>query len=292
MSTRALPATTDRVTRALLQLRGYRSRHVRTSVGRVHALEASGSGPRSTLVLLHGFGAAAADFGTLLLHVRPAFRRIVVPDLPAHGFSDSPVAGMRGDALERGLVESLDALLDEPAVVFGNSMGGVGAIRYALARPERVAGLVLCSPGGAAMSDEQLRAFVRTFRLETHADAVAFIDRLLARPSRLRHLLAWGVRRRFGRPAMRELLASVSSSDLLRPEQLRSLSMPVLLLWGRSERILPSTHYRFFRRHLPRHARVETPPDFGHSPFLDDPRALAHHLAAFVESLDRLELAG
>lgn len=292
MSRRPVPAPTDRAARALLRLGGFRSRHVATSVGRVHALEASGIGGGAPLVLLHGFGAAGADFGPLLLHLRSAFRRVVAPDLPAHGFSDAPHGGMRKEALERGLVESLDALIDEPAIVFGNSMGGIGAIRYALARPERVAALVLCSPGGAAMTDAQLRAFVRTFRLETHAEALAFIDRLLARRSRLRHLFAWGVRHRFGRPEMRELLDSVSSSDLLTPAQLRSLSMPVLLLWGRAERILPSTHYGFFRRHLPHHARIETPRDFGHSPFLDDARALADRIIAFADTLEPWRMTG
>jgi pimeloyl-ACP methyl ester carboxylesterase len=210
--------------------------------------------------------------------------------MPAHGFSDRP-SELHPARLKHALVEAMDATLDEPAVVFGNSMGGIAAVHYALARPERVRGLILCSPSGAMMNEEELRRFFGTFALDTHGKALAFVDRLFARKNRMRHVFAWGVRTQFGDPEVRKLLSSTSPEDLLTPAQLASLRVPVLLLWGRDERILPRHHLEFFRRHLPPHARIEEPEGFGHAPYLDDASAVARRILAFTSEVHELSPA-
>ena len=64
----------------------------------------------------------------------------------------------------------------------------------------------------------------------------------------------------------------------------RSLPMPILLLWGRSDRILPREHLEFYRGSLPAHAVIEEPEGFGHSPYLDDAAALSERMARFIAS--------
>jgi pimeloyl-ACP methyl ester carboxylesterase len=278
---------TNQLARTSLHLAGYRSRRVRTSVGGVHVLDARGQGHLPPVVLLHGISSAAVHFLPLLYRLRGRVSRLIAPDLPAHGFSDRP-SEMRAATLRDALVEALDAVIDEPAVVFGNSLGGVAAVHYALARPERVRGLILCSPGGAMMDAAALQRFVGTFDLETHDAALAFVDRLFSRRNRMRHLFAWGVRRQFENPDVRELLAATSPGDLLTPEQLASLRMPLLLLWGKDERILPRDHLDFFRRHLPEHARFEEPEGFGHAPYLDDVGAVARRILSFTADVHEL----
>lgn len=266
-------------------LDGYRSRYVPTNAGRVHVLDARGQGPLPPVVLLHGLSSAGVHLLPLLRRLRGHVRRVVAPDLLAHGFSDSPPV-MRSELMKSALVDALDDVIDEPSVVYGNSMGGLAAVHYALARPARVRALVLSSPGGAAMDEAELRRFARGFSMATHDDALRFVDRVLARKSRFRQLLAWGVRRQFRDPRVRALLSALAPADLLRPEQLAALSMPVLLVWGRDERILPRAHYEFFRRHLPGDARIEQPEGFGHAPYLDDAGAVARQILAFVAEVD------
>jgi pimeloyl-ACP methyl ester carboxylesterase len=209
------------------------------------------------------------------------------PDLPAHGFSDRPSV-IRPGALKDALVEALDAVIDEPAVVFGNSMGGIAAVHYALARPERVRGLILCSPSGAMMAEDELRRFVGAFRIDTHRAALAFVDRLFSRRNRMRHVFAWGVRHQFQDPEVQALLTSTAPGDLLTPEQISALRMPTLLLWGRDERILPRHHLDFFRRHLPSHAKIEEPEGFGHAPYLDDASEVARRILSFTSEVHEL----
>jgi len=276
-----LLALTNHLARTSLQLNGYQSRRIATSAGRVHVLEARGRGHLPPVVLFHGISSAGVHFFPLLFRLRGHVRRLIAPDMPAHGFSDPPPV-MRPEAMKDALVEAMDAVIDEPAVVFGNSMGGIAAIHYALARPERVRGLILASPSGASMDEHELRRFVRTFDFDSHGDALQFVDRLFARRNPMRHLFAWGVRRTFADPKVRGLLSAIAPEDMLRPEQLAALRMPVLLLWGKGERILPREHYEFFRRHLPEHTRIEEPEGLGHAPYLDDAGAVARQILTFA----------
>jgi pimeloyl-ACP methyl ester carboxylesterase len=282
-----LLALTNHLARTSLQLNGYRSHRVGTTAGRVHVLDAAGRGHLPPVALLHGFSSCGAHYLPLLSRLRAQVRRLIAPDLPAHGFSDTPEV-INSAVIKEGLIQAMDAVIDEPVVLFGNSLGGAAAVHYALARPEKVRGLILCSPTGAAMTGDELARFLANFDVDSHADALAFVDRLFARPNPLRHAFAWGVRRQFQNPDLKALLASLTPTDLLQPAQLAALRMPVLLMWGRAERILPQSNLDFFRRHLPEHARFEEPEHFGHSPYLDDAGAVARRILAFTAEVHRL----
>lgn len=281
-----MPAFSDHLALSSLRAQGYKSRYVRTSVGRIHVLDARGRGELPPLVLLHGFSSASVHYFPLVLHLRSRVKRLILPDLPAHGFSDRPRGGVSARGVREGLREALDGILGaEKAVLFGTSLGGMGVIDYALARPDKVLGLFLCSPGGAPMDKDELESFVDRFRIESHEDALDFMDRVMAKPSKMRQLLAWGLRKKFCHPDMRALLGSITPDDLLKPEELQSLRMPVHVVWGRGDRIFPPPHLDFFRQNLPRHASIEEPEGIGHSAFLEKPGELARRIAAFMREI-------
>lgn len=217
----------------------------------------------------------------LLRHVR----RIVLPDLPGHGFS--PRANSTdARTLQVALTEALDQVLDEPAWLFGNSLGGYSAIRYALARPRMVRGLLLASPAGAAMEPAELASIRDLFRLTRHGDALRFIDRLFAKPRRFRHLYALGLRRQFRKTDIEAIFDAATSETLISAEELGALTMPLLLIWGRAERILPARSLAFFRAHLPPHVEIHEPANWGHAPFLDDVVGLARRLLTFMHDAE------
>jgi pimeloyl-ACP methyl ester carboxylesterase len=275
----------DHLARQRLLAQGFRSRYVATSAGRVHVLEAEGQGDLPPVLFLHGLSAAAHYFGRLLTATLPHVQHVWAPDLPGHGRSELPPGVPPVQAMQDALLEAMDALLQRPAVLFGSSMGGFAAVRYAAERPERVRGLVLCSPAGAAMDPEALDHFLRGFRLESHRAALGFVDRFMAHRSWKRPFLAWGVRRSMAHPHVNALLQDMRPDVLLRPEQLAGLTMPVLLIWGQAERVLPSEAYQFYRRHLPPHAEIERPPHYGHAPYLEHPRCVSNKLLSFLERL-------
>ena len=161
-------------------------------------------------------------------------------------------------------------------------MGGLAAIRYATARPERVAAMVLASPGGAPMDEHGIRELLDVFHMKTHKEALHFVDRLLGRPSLIRHLLAVGVRGRMNSRGPRELLSKIAPHHLLTGAELQSIKAPTLLFWGAEDEVLPRKGLDFFRRHLPQHAIIENPERFGHSPFVDDLRGFSQRIEHFL----------
>ncbi len=303
-----MPALSDHLARATLQARFFRSRRVRTSVGRMFLLEGAGTGKLPPLVLLHGLSSTGVHYFPLVWHLRPHVRKLILPDLPGHGFSEAPLGGIRHETLEKGIAEVLDEVLNEPAVLFGNSLGALAAIRYANMRPDRVRGLFLCSPGGAPMPEEELGRFLDTFKLDSHASAVAFIDRVFGRknsfsdnwgllsavrsvtPNPLRHVLAWEARKRMRHPNVRHLLAAASEESLLSPNDLSALRMPLHVSWGQRDGVLPAEHLHFFRKHLPSHAVLNEPKEHGHSPYLEDAPGVGRAIVDFLTEVDRAQL--
>jgi pimeloyl-ACP methyl ester carboxylesterase len=275
----------ERWARATLQLlQGYGRRRIATSTGTVHVLERNGGGPLPPVVLLHGLSSTGVHYLRVVRHLG-AFSRVVLPDLPGHGFSDMP-EHLAGANLLEGAYEALDAIIDRPVVLSGTSLGGYVAIRYALARPQKIAGLMIAAPAGASMTAGELADFRARFELKTHKDALAFVDALFAQPAPFRHAVAWGLRKYFSLPQTRAVLEEMRVARLLTPEELSSLKMPMLVLWGGAERILPAGNLEFFKAHLPPHARIEYPQGWGHSGFLDDPKGFAEHLVQFASRPD------
>lgn len=275
----------------VLALRGYRRHRIETSAGQVHAISAKGRGGRDAraLVVIHGLAAASHHYEGILEGARAFSSHVIGVDLLGHGGSDRPVVPSFAE-LERALITSIDSVLDrlgekKPAIVFGNSLGGAAAIRYASRRPERVAGLFLVAPGGAPMSVAERDALLRSFTMGSQGEALAFVDALFLKPHPFRQALAWGTRRRFTDPAIRALLKAHAEVDVLTEGEVESLPMPVRILWGGADRILPDSGLHFFERALPPGGKLEVVPHYGHVPQFDHGAELLDRLHRFVASL-------
>lgn len=127
---------------------------VSTRIGRV-AYESTGHGP--PLVLLHSGGHDHHDFDAIVPRLAARYRTLAV-DLPGHGDSDSLREHTRAALLCEAVEELFDALALRDAVLVGNSVGGMAALRVALRWPERVRGLVLASTSGLVQQSALLRA--------------------------------------------------------------------------------------------------------------------------------------
>ncbi|HEY4015306.1 MAG TPA: alpha/beta fold hydrolase [Polyangiaceae bacterium] len=275
----------ERFGRATLHWRGARSVLVPTAQGTVHAYDIPGRGSLPTTVLLHGLGSAATSFAPLLLRLRSAVRRLIAPDYPGHGFSSMTASPLTADGLMAAVSTVLDVLVDEPALIIGNSLGGGVALRYAIAHPERVWALVLVSPAGAQSTEEELAALKHVFDIGSRPEALTFLRRLYPHPPGFVPLIAHELPAAMARPAIRDLLASSGNDDVPAPEALARLRMPILLLWGQEEHLLPDSHLDYFERHLPPHAIIARPEGFGHCPHVDAPEALAQWIVDFAHSV-------
>jgi len=276
--------TADRVAWAAVKLAGGERRWVGTGIGALHLLDIPGRGDGPPLVLLHGLSSSGADLTPLAMRLRDATSRIYCVDLPGHGSSaplPSDMSAMNlGDLLGNAL---LDALNITP-VLYGNSLGGLAATRFALAHPDRVAGLVLDSPGGSPAGAEDIDQFTEQFRMASWKDASNFIDHLLVKPGWKKPFLLWGVRSRFLRPSTQQVVARIQPDDLFDGAELEQLKMPIAFTWGEHDHILPREQLAWWREHLPPQATISTP-EVGHSPYLDDLKGTAERVAAFLDQV-------
>ena len=281
--------TVDALRLRSLQMQGARSRLFQTSLGTLHTLDWEGRGSRPPMVLVHGLGSCAADYGPLMRWLRRRHRRLIAPDLPGHGRSETPSVPLTAARMTSALLEMMDQVVEEPAIVFGNSLGGIAALRYTNLRPDRVLALVLASPGGAPMDWPELLDFKKGFDLSTNRAAMDFTRRFMGPEQPGMSFVARGVRLRMSRAGPRSLLEEVTPDVLLRAEEVRGLRPPTLVMWGDEDDVLPRENRRFFSENLPAHGRFEAMPGFGHSPYLDDLGAFGARLQAFVDAVLRTQ---
>jgi pimeloyl-ACP methyl ester carboxylesterase len=113
----------------------------------------AGDGP--PLVLVHGSPAEGRAWGRVARHL-PDFR-VLTPDLPGYGGS-APLRDRIGTAAMAAAVAAVLDAAGAPAWLAGHSYGGNVALHAALARRERVRGLVLFEPvffRGLALAGKQ-----------------------------------------------------------------------------------------------------------------------------------------
>ncbi|HME57524.1 MAG TPA: alpha/beta fold hydrolase [Terracidiphilus sp.] len=219
-------------------LSGVESSSVQVAGHRVHYL-AQGPEGGPAVVLVHGLGGHAEEWLNLSAYLVKAGYRVYIPDLPGYGRSDKPADFSYSVRDEADVVVGfLDALGLKQVDLGGWSMGGGIAQQVALRHPERVRKLMLFASIGLYKAPAfDLRLFTPTTPAELdQLDALlmpnppkvpGFIARDILRLAKER---AWVVHR-----ALDSMRTGQDATDSLLPQ----LRMPVLIVWGDADRILP-----------------------------------------------------
>jgi len=263
-----MPTAIDHLTRFVMLKRGFRADRIDTGRGEVHALVHEGGGELPPLTVLHGWSSMGAHQFLVVRGLRHRLRRTVLPDLPGHGWSSGPRPLTPAD-VEHAVREAFPRWHPEPAVWMGSSFGGYVAVKYALAHPEQVRSLILVSPAGGPTTPEEREEFLRLLRGRTDDDVRRFLDRVSGRPRKRNWLFAPQMRRILNRRPLQDLLDHEEGLPSLTPADLDRLRVPVTLVWGRRENLLPRHHLDFWRRI--RDVEVHEPEHSGHSPSIDEP---------------------
>ncbi len=273
----------EKLAKRALTSRGVESRFVKSSVALHHVYDARGTGhePLPTVVLLHGINSSAAIFAQTIGRLRKHSRRVLAVEAPGHGMSSAPNVALSPQVLFESMAEVLSRELSEPAIVCGNSLGGAVAISLGIHHSTLVRGLFLTSPAGARMNDETFRGFLDVFNLKSNGEARAFMRRIYHRPPWFTALIAPEVRTSFSRKAVRDILEGADADHLFSQDELHQLAMPIHILWGKSDKLLPRENLTFYRASMPSHATVEEPEGIGHCPHFDDPAGYSAKIIEF-----------
>lgn len=232
-------------------------------------------GPRDAqpLLLLHGLGDSLAGWAQV---VGPLSRRYRVHliDLPGHGLSHRP-PDWRLRTLTDAVAHYARDLRD--LVLVGHSLGGWLALRLAVSGALRPSSMVLVNPAGALLPQKEWEPFRALVSARDRRGVALYLERAYHRaPLALRLFPAEVIRAMWAEPAQ-GILDGIAEDDFLLEAQLAALRMPLRLIWGARDRLLPEGTLAFFRRTLPQ-AGLVLLPDTGHLPHLETPRALARAL--------------
>ena len=231
---------------------------------------ALGDGDSVPVLLLHGFG---ADLNTWMF-TQPALadgRQVIALDLPGHGGSGKQLDRADAESLAAIVEHALNALGIERLHLVGHSMGGGIAISFAVREPERVATLTLIS--SAALGPEINAAFIDGFvRAARRREAIEALNLLVHDPALVSRTMIEDVLRYKRLDGVPEALAAFAEEwfpgghqRVVLGDAVAVLKLPVQIIWGREDRIIPVAHAEALASRVPVHILEQT----GHLPHME-----------------------
>jgi len=260
------------------------SREVEAAGLRLRYLEL-GEGTQIPILLLHGFG---ADLNTWMF-TQPALaagQRVIALDLPGHGGSAKDVGAGDAESLTGVVGAVLDALSVERVHLVGHSMGGAIAALLALRHGERVASLTLIASAGlgAEINAAFIDGFVRTSR---RREATEVLNLLVHDPALVSRTMVEDVLRYKRLDGVTAALTRITEACFADGRQsldiaaeIAALRMPVQIIWGREDRIIPVSHAEALAARLPVHIIEQA----GHLPHMEKAAEVNRLIKSFIEA--------
>ncbi|KPF43296.1 hypothetical protein D621_19615 [beta proteobacterium AAP51] len=250
------------------------------------------------VLLSHGIGGSLELWNRQFEHPRPGLR-LVAWDMPSHGLSSSAPDDTHCEGIAHQGLRLLQALEMGPAVLVGNSLGGMVSLRMAAQAPQQVRGLLLAAcaslgrevmlpfrlmslpglgelmtrPGPMAVK-QQVASIVRKPE-SIPPEVLAAIERNVMRPGGDKHFLAL-LRTVTGFTGHR-VSAFQRSLDIL-----RSFQGPVTFVHGEDDAVLQAAHSRQAHALVPGSELVLLP-GCGHTPQLEAAPAFQRALEALCQ---------
>jgi pimeloyl-ACP methyl ester carboxylesterase len=253
-------------------------------------------GPRDDaepIVLLHGTSASLHTWDGWAEALKGQ-RRVIRVDLPGFGLTGpAPSGDYSVPAYVSFLVQLLDRLSVQRAVVGGNSFGGYLAWKLAADHPQRVSRLVLVDAAGYAFEPESIPL---AFRMAQVKALKPLLDHTLPRG-----MVEASVKNVYGDPAkvtpelvdryfeltLREGNRAALGERFRQSQggefeqQVPALQQPTLILWGGRDRLIPPAQGQRFAREIAG-SRLVVFDDLGHVPHEEDPARTVAAVQAFL----------
>jgi len=213
------------------------------------ALIETGEGP--PMVLLHGPGEFAGTWMRVIPELAKS-HRVIAPDLPGHGESGLPMSGLDADRVLRWLDELISDACGQPPILVGHLLGGALAARFAASHSEKLAALVLVDTYGLAKlwpNPKFAFALAKFIIRPTVATQRAMMDRCMVDLAGLRdemngdldmleaYALEWAQKPK-AKAALRGLM-STHGIPAIGESELKAITIPTTLIWGRDDLQVP-----------------------------------------------------
>jgi 4,5:9,10-diseco-3-hydroxy-5,9,17-trioxoandrosta-1(10),2-diene-4-oate hydrolase len=261
-----------------------------------------GSGP--ALLLLHGIGDSASDWQWVMRKLSRNWS-IFAPDMPYATGRDGDRGDFTPERLTRFVLSFLRAVRVARAVVAGHSVGGMIAIRLSLDKPDLVKALVLMDSAGLgqaihpAMLMEAV-PLLGDLAIRLARTPIGSLQRALFRSSLLFSRPGRVPKQWWADQYRLALEPSFLSAELqmLREgtsplgqriiflDRLSELKMPVLVMWGNMDQVVPFFQAQDAMQHL-EDGTLCILPGCGHMPHVEEPELCADRISRFAHERAR-----
>jgi cation diffusion facilitator CzcD-associated flavoprotein CzcO/pimeloyl-ACP methyl ester carboxylesterase len=256
------------------------------------------TGTGDPVLLLHGIGQSLDDWSEQ--HERLAARHTVYSvDLPGFAYSDRVPGPATLAKLAGALPAFLDALgVHEPLPVMGNSLGGAVAMKFAADYPDRVSALVLADSAGFGQEVALVLRLLTVWPLgallmrpgrsaSRRTVQSIFYDKELVTGARVDQAFALS-RRASHRRTVLDVARNLGTVSGIRAEWRKELvdalalsDLPILVVWGDHDHVLPFSHLEAATTALPR-AESHVFSKTGHMPQIERPGEFATVVEEFL----------
>ena len=248
-----------------------------------YVVRGAGEEGDAPVVLVHGFG-GEMNAWMFNQEALAADRAVYTLELPGHGGSSKNV----GDGGLWVLADAVSAVIEatnaDRVHLVGHSLGGAVAIAVALDHPDRVATLTLIAPAGLGVEIDG--AYITGFvAAQRRKQMKPLAERLFADPSivsrklvedLLRSKRIDGVDAALGAIAAAQFEGDRQKLDLA--SQASDLDVPIQLIWGREDQIIPCAHSEA----LPG-GEVHVLDGTGHMPMMEKASEVNALIRSFIE---------
>jgi pyruvate dehydrogenase E2 component (dihydrolipoyllysine-residue acetyltransferase) len=222
------------------------------------------------VLLLHGFGGDLNNW----LFAAPALAEghtVYALELPGHGGSSKDVGPGDLDFLVDAVVGFLDAVDLERVHLVGHSLGGLVAASTALRDPGRALSLTLVASAGLGeeINGDYLDGFISA---GSRRELKPALELLFADSGQVTRQLVDDVLKYKRIDGVDAALRSIAEhvfgegrQHVLVADRLAGLGIPLLVVWGEQDQVIPAEH----ARHAPEAAQVHVIEGSGHSPHME-----------------------
>ncbi len=257
---------------------GIHGRYTQVGPYRVHYY-AGGEGP--PLVFVHGLGAESLNWVPAMLNLRHQFRVYAI-DLLGHGETQKPDIAYSIEQQSEMLRQFLATQNIQSADLVGVSMGGWVVLKLATEHPEAVNRLVVADAAGLKF---QTDITIKNFLPATPQEFTAFMAMLTPRD----YYVPYPVRRDFLHQVAehawitRRIFDSFLTYHDVLDGKLEGIKAPVLIIWGKEEKLIPLSVGRQMKQQLPNSSLLVCA-DSGHLAVYECWNQLEPYVAAFLSS--------